>query len=48
MQNKKKKTISIFQSTILGLVTLGSQFLHAQTTHLDSINISSAEKYQDR
>lgn len=44
MQNKKKKTISIFQSTILGLVTLGSQFLHAQTTHLDSINISSAEK----
>ncbi|STC93509.1 Uncharacterised protein [Chryseobacterium carnipullorum] len=29
---------------MLGLAVLGSQFFHAQITHLDSINISSVEK----
>ncbi|WP_353149427.1 DUF6850 family outer membrane beta-barrel protein [Chryseobacterium sp.] len=44
MQIKKKKTIKFFQYSVLGLAALSSQFFHAQTTHLDSINISSAEK----
>ncbi|MGH1519151.1 DUF6850 family outer membrane beta-barrel protein [Chryseobacterium sp. JK1] len=44
MHNNRKKTIKIFQTSMLGLAALGSQFFHAQTTHLDSINISSVEK----
>ncbi|REC49534.1 DUF6850 family outer membrane beta-barrel protein [Chryseobacterium pennipullorum] len=44
MQIKKKETIKFFQFSMLGLVAMGSQFLHAQTTHLDSINMSAVEK----
>ncbi|WP_228425852.1 hypothetical protein [Chryseobacterium carnipullorum] len=44
MHNNRKKTVKVFQYRMLGLAVLGSQFFHAQITHLDSINISSVEK----
>ncbi len=44
MRNKKEATIQVFQYLMVGLALFGSQFLYAQTSHLDSINISTVEK----
>ncbi|MCT3763421.1 DUF6850 family outer membrane beta-barrel protein [Elizabethkingia anophelis] len=44
MHNKQKIFSHFFISGITGVAVLCSQFLYSQSTHLDSINISSVEK----
>ncbi|MDE5439601.1 hypothetical protein KRE40_16665 [Elizabethkingia meningoseptica] len=44
MHNKNKSFFNFFISGMTGLATLSSQLLFSQSTHLDSINISTVEK----